>query len=149
MKIFVDEHIPLMTVQALHLLGHDVHDIRGTLDQGMQDDALWEMAQQEERLLMTTDKGFTQYRAVPHHGILIIRLRRPNRHKIHNASCKRCGSFPTGTGPVYWWSCGMSRRALGVFGRATEPNKAVEPTAPMVALWHADAIHGAAAHRGR
>jgi predicted nuclease of predicted toxin-antitoxin system len=83
MKIFVDEHIPLMTVQALRLLDHDVRDIRGTPEQGMQDDALWEMAQREERLLITTDKGFTQYRAVSHHGVLIIRLRRPNRHKIH------------------------------------------------------------------
>ena len=83
MKIFVDEHIPLMTVQALRMMDHDVRDIRGTPDQGMQDDALWEMAQREERLLITTDKGFTQYRAVPHHGVLIIRLRRPNRHKIH------------------------------------------------------------------
>jgi predicted nuclease of predicted toxin-antitoxin system len=83
MKICVDEHIPLMTVQALHLLGHDVCDIRGTPEQGMQDDALWERAQREERLLITTDKGFTQYRAVSHHGVLIIRLRRPNRHKIH------------------------------------------------------------------
>ena len=83
MKIFVDEHIPLMTVQALRMMDRDVRDIRGTPDQGMQDDALWEMAQREERLLITTDKGFTHYRAVPHHGVLIIRLRRPNRHKIH------------------------------------------------------------------
>src|SRR5206468_2925891 len=29
------------------------------------------------------------------------------------------------------------------------PNKAVEPTAPMVALWHAGAVQGAAAHRWR
>ena len=29
------------------------------------------------------------------------------------------------------------------------PNKAVEPTAPMVTLWHAGAVHGAAAHRRR
>jgi Domain of unknown function (DUF5615) len=36
-----------------------------------------------EHLLITTDKGFTQYHAVPHHGVLIIRLRRPNRHKMH------------------------------------------------------------------
>jgi predicted nuclease of predicted toxin-antitoxin system len=83
MKICVDEHIPLMTVRTLCMLGHDVRDIRGTPDEGMQDDALWEMAQREERLLRTTDKGFTQYRAVSHHGVLIIRLRRPNRHKIH------------------------------------------------------------------
>ena len=83
MKIFVDEHIPLMTVRTLRMLGHDVRDIRGTPDEGMQDDALWEMAQQEERLLITTDRGFTPYRAVPHHRVLVIRLRRPNRYKIH------------------------------------------------------------------
>ena len=83
MKILVDEHIPLMTVQAFRRLGHDVRDIRGTPEQGMQDAALWGMAQREERLLITTDKGFTQYRAVPHHGVLIIRLRRPNRDRIH------------------------------------------------------------------
>lgn len=83
MKIFVDEHIPLMTVRDLPLMGHDVRDIRGTVDEGIQDDALWAMAQREERLLITTDKGFTQYRAAPHHGVLIIRLRQPNRYKIH------------------------------------------------------------------
>jgi hypothetical protein len=65
MKILVDEHIPLMTVSALRLLGHDVRDIRGTPEEGMEDDVLWEMAQREERLLITTDKGFTRYRTVP------------------------------------------------------------------------------------
>jgi predicted nuclease of predicted toxin-antitoxin system len=84
MKIFVDEHIPLMTVRDLRMMGHDVCDIRGTSNEGMEDDALWEMAQREERLLITTDKGFTHYRTVLHHGVLIIRLRRPNRHKIHH-----------------------------------------------------------------
>ena len=83
MKILVDEHIPLMTVQALRLLSHDVRDIRGTPDEGTQDDVLWMMAQREERLLITTDKGFTQYRTARHYGILVIRLRRPNRHRIH------------------------------------------------------------------
>jgi hypothetical protein len=43
MKILVDEHIPLMTVRALRLIGHDVRDIRGTPDEGMRDDALWAM----------------------------------------------------------------------------------------------------------
>ena len=83
MRILVDEHIPLMTVGALRLLHHDVQDIRGTPDEGMRDEALWAMAQREARLLITTDKGFAQYRRVPHHGVLIIRLRRPNRHTIH------------------------------------------------------------------
>jgi predicted nuclease of predicted toxin-antitoxin system len=83
MKILVDEHIPLMTVRTLRVMGHDVHDIRGTQNEGMQDDALWAMAQQEERLLITMDKGFAQYRAAPHYGVLIVRLRRPNRQEIH------------------------------------------------------------------
>jgi hypothetical protein len=30
-----------------------------------------------------------------------------------------------------------------------QPNKAVEPTAPMVAVWPAGAVQGAAAHRER
>lgn len=83
MRIFVDENIPLMTVTELRSLGHDVHDIRGTVDEGMQDDALWDMAQQEERILITTDKGFTHYRMRQHHGVLVIQLRQPNRRKIH------------------------------------------------------------------
>jgi predicted nuclease of predicted toxin-antitoxin system len=83
MKILVDEHIPFMTVQALRLLSHDVRDIRGTPDEGIQDDALWMMAQREERLLIATDRGFSQYRTARHYRILVIRLRRPNRHWIH------------------------------------------------------------------
>ena len=35
------------------------------------------------RLLITTDKGFAQRREEHHHGLLIVRLRQPNRHKIH------------------------------------------------------------------
>ncbi len=93
MKIIVDENIPLMTVRALRMMGHDVRDIRGTPEEGMPDDALWEMTQREERLLITTDKGFTQYRMLPHHGALIIRLRRPNRHKIHQRIIQALGQF--------------------------------------------------------
>ena len=83
MKIFVDENIPLMTVRALREMGHDVRDIRGTADEGMTDDALWERVHREGRLLITTDKGFTWHRGELHHGILIVRLKQPNRHKIH------------------------------------------------------------------
>ncbi len=50
MKILVDEHIPLMTVRVLPTMGYDVRDIRGTPDEGMQDDALWEMARSLLRL---------------------------------------------------------------------------------------------------
>jgi predicted nuclease of predicted toxin-antitoxin system len=83
MKILIDENIPLRTVQQLQALGHDLLDIRGTPDQGLGDESLWKMAQREGRLLITTDKGFTQHRDELHHGILIVRLRQPNRKKIH------------------------------------------------------------------
>jgi len=72
MKIFADENIPLMTVEALRALGHDVLDIRGTVDEGMPDDNIWEKAQREKRMLITTDKGFADCRDQQHCGILEI-----------------------------------------------------------------------------
>jgi predicted nuclease of predicted toxin-antitoxin system len=83
MKILVDENIPSMTVEALRILGNDVLDIRGTPDEGMPDPELWPKCQSESRLLITTDKGFSKHRNEPHHGILIVRLKQPNRIKIH------------------------------------------------------------------
>jgi predicted nuclease of predicted toxin-antitoxin system len=74
MKIFVDENIPFMTVHALREMGHDVIDVRGTTEEGSPDEALWQMVKKQGRLLITTDKGFTQHREESHHGILIVRL---------------------------------------------------------------------------
>ena len=79
MRILVDENIPRMTVDRLRELGHDVKDIRGTSDEGLADAGLRGLAVRERRLLITTDKGFTEYRAASHFGILIVRLRQPNR----------------------------------------------------------------------
>jgi hypothetical protein len=45
----VDENIPLMTVRVLREMGHDVRDIRGTADEGMTDDALWDVVGREGR----------------------------------------------------------------------------------------------------
>ncbi len=96
MKVCVDENIPLITVAELSSLGHDVLDIRGTANQGIPDDLLWEWAQKEGRLLISTDKGFVQHRNEPHHGILIVRLRQPNEQKIHERVMKAVGQFAEG-----------------------------------------------------
>ena len=61
MQILVDENIPRRTVVRLRELGHDVLDIRGTLREGMKDELLWELAQKEERLLISTDRRFLRY----------------------------------------------------------------------------------------
>lgn len=84
MKILVDENIPSRTVDELRALGHDVLDIRGTPDQGIDDELLWRRLIDEGRVLITTDKGFAQHRQERHFGILIVRLRQPNEGKIHD-----------------------------------------------------------------
>ncbi|HEV8131572.1 MAG TPA: DUF5615 family PIN-like protein [Acidobacteriota bacterium] len=83
MKVLVDENIPLMTVEALRKMGHDVHDVRATKGKGMLDASLRKLAQREQRLVITTDKYFIRHRDEDHCGLLIVRLRQPNRKKIH------------------------------------------------------------------
>jgi predicted nuclease of predicted toxin-antitoxin system len=72
-----------MTVRALRSMEHDVGDLRGTADEGMTDENVWQLAQQEKRVLITTDKGFAHHRSEHHSGVLIILLKQPNRQKIH------------------------------------------------------------------
>ena len=99
MKILVDENIPRITVNRLLELGHDVKDIRGTPDEGLGDPGLWRVAMTEGRLLITTDKGFTENRASAHQGILIVRLRQPNRMKIHQSVLNAMARFPDAEWP--------------------------------------------------
>ena len=54
-----------------------------SLQQGLLDDAVWLCTQAEKRMLPTTDKGFVEHRDKQHFGILIVRLRQPNRQRIH------------------------------------------------------------------
>lgn len=96
MKICVDENIPLVSVAWLKDSGHDVLDIRGTTEQGLTDELLWEKVQRENRLLITTDKGFAAHRAEPHYGILIVRLRQPNEQKIHTRITQSINQYSEG-----------------------------------------------------
>ena len=83
MNILVDENIPLITVEYLRKLGHIVIDIRGTPEQGISDQQLWDKVCKEKCLLITTDKGFTFYRTKNLYGILIVSLHKPNRDRIN------------------------------------------------------------------
>lgn len=95
MKILVDENIPHLTTKALREMGNDVLDIRGTKEEGMKDAPLWQLAQRDGRLLITTDKGFTKYRYELHHGIIVVRLRQPNRRRIHQRTMQAITQFAT------------------------------------------------------
>ncbi len=114
MKIFVDENIPIKTVEELSEQGFNVIDIRGTDDQGITDEDLWQKVQNEKCLLITTDKGFSSHRDEIHYGILIIRLKQPIRLKIHQRvmqAIKRYsekGSRPA-SGGIFDWLILMPR----------------------------------------
>ena len=93
MRIFVDENIPSLTVNVLREADHDIKDIRGTKDEGISDKKIWQLAQLEKRLLITTDKGFSKVRGQSHCGVLIICLRKPNQQKIHERIIKVLPQF--------------------------------------------------------
>jgi predicted nuclease of predicted toxin-antitoxin system len=90
----VHENIPNVTVHELRARGHDILDIRGTERQGIFDDELWPLAQTEQRMLITTDKGFSEHRNEPHHGVLVVRLRQPNEQRIHARIMAAINHFP-------------------------------------------------------
>jgi predicted nuclease of predicted toxin-antitoxin system len=94
MKILVDENIPNITVATLRTAGHDVLDIRGTPRQGISDEELWNLAQTEGHMFVTTDKGFSEHRDEQHHGILIVRLRQPNEQRLHARVAAAFEQFP-------------------------------------------------------
>ena len=93
MKIFVDENIPLITVNELREQGFAVIDIRGTDVQGIPDEKVWQRVQKEKCLLITTDKGFLTYREESHGGILIVLLKQPTRMKIHKRVMQAIGKY--------------------------------------------------------
>lgn len=99
MKILVDENIPKMTVYTLREQGFAVIDIRGSKDEGMDDDLLWKRAQSERALLITTDMGFARQHGAKHCGVLIVRLRKPNRRRIHERVMSAIGQFSHSTWP--------------------------------------------------
>lgn len=100
MKILADENLPKITIQALINSNHDVLDVRGTPQEGINDELLWQLAQSEGRLLISTDKGFANRRFEPHFGILLIVLHQPNRQKIHERVLKAIAQFDESEWPT-------------------------------------------------
>ena len=85
MKFLLDENFPKSAEKLLLELGHQVIDIRGTELQGIDDFHLFEVAQENGAILLTTDRDF--YHTVPltysdHHGVIVIALRQPSRDAI-------------------------------------------------------------------
>jgi len=85
MKIKLDENLPLLLATLLSKLGHDVHTLHDELLLGRADKQVWEATQKESRFLITQDLDFSDLRRFApgsHHGILLVRLRSPNRRDL-------------------------------------------------------------------
>ena len=76
MKLLVDEGVDKPIVDLLRLSGFDVHYILET-DRGIEDEKVLQIANEEDRILITQDKDFGEMvfrlRKV-HLGIILIRL---------------------------------------------------------------------------
>ena len=85
MRIKLDENLPLRLATSVKNLNHDVHTAQGEGLTGHPDREIWETAQREARFLITQDLDFSDSREFTpgsHHGILLIRLRSPNRRDL-------------------------------------------------------------------
>jgi len=85
MKIKLDENLPLRLAVALRELGHDVHTLFDERLAGQSDTDIWEATQKESRFLVTRDLDFSDLRKFApgsHEGILLVRLRSPNRRDL-------------------------------------------------------------------
>ena len=59
----------------------------------MDEEDLWNKAKTEKCLLITTDKGLSVRRFEDHYGLLIVRLKQPNRMKIHGHVMRAFGKI--------------------------------------------------------
>jgi predicted nuclease of predicted toxin-antitoxin system len=85
MKFLLDENFPKTAKSYLEHLGHHVFDFRGTAEEGADDFRLFDLAQEHEAVMLTTDRDY--FHTVPllyesHHGVVVIALRQPNRAAI-------------------------------------------------------------------
>ncbi len=85
MRIKLDESVPSLIANPLREAGHDVHTTPEEGLAGRADPEIWEAAQRESRFLTTQDPAFGDPRsfgAGKHHGVLLLRLRRPSWRKL-------------------------------------------------------------------
>lgn len=98
MKILADENIPIKANVALRAAGHDVRQIVRAPDAGLDDHAIWEIAQAEKRLVLTSDRDYTKRRDQRRFGLILVRLRQPNSENIRRRAMDAICEVP----PEQW-----------------------------------------------
>ena len=87
MRIKIDENMPARLSDVLIKLGHDVETVPEEGLAGTVDDIVWQASQEERRFLITQDLDFSDIRKFApgtHYGLLLVRLRDPNRAALIN-----------------------------------------------------------------
>lgn len=85
MQIKLDENLPVELAVTLRQLGHDVETVPEENLGGADDGLVWQVAQAENRFLITQDLDFSnvhQFKPGTHHGILLLRLNNPTRRQL-------------------------------------------------------------------
>ena len=85
MKFFLDENFPKSASKYLQASGHQTIDIRGSDNEGLDDLSIFNLAQDQSAVFLTTDRDF--FHTVPfyfqkHFGVIVVALDQPNRTKI-------------------------------------------------------------------
>ncbi|MCL4692808.1 MAG: DUF5615 family PIN-like protein [Candidatus Hydrogenedentes bacterium] len=91
MKIKLEENMPSQLALHLSRLGHDVETVPQEGLAGNEDSIVWAVAQNEGRFFITQDLDFSDIKrfASSHHaGLLIVRLRTPNRRALVQRLCE-------------------------------------------------------------
>lgn len=85
MKLKLDENLPEALAEFLAQLGHDTDTVPQESLAGRDDSTIWQAAQEAGRFLITQDLDFSdvrRYAPGTHHGLLLVRLRKPGRIKL-------------------------------------------------------------------
>jgi predicted nuclease of predicted toxin-antitoxin system len=81
----LDENFPKTVANQSSLAKHEIIDIRETGKTGLDDSAIFKLAQEHKAIFLTTDMDF--FHTIPfhypqHYGVIIIALNQPNRERI-------------------------------------------------------------------
>ena len=81
MLFLTDANVFVPMVEGLRHMGHDVFDVKEKGLESLSDPDLFQLAQNQRRILVTMDKDFSSILLYPpgeHYGIIVVKLYRLN-----------------------------------------------------------------------
>jgi predicted nuclease of predicted toxin-antitoxin system len=99
MKILIDDTLPPLIAARLRGAGHDVRVVHNVASLENQIARSIGTAMRERRLFITAVADATFFKNADHAGVLIIRLRRPNREKLEQAVARGMQQVPESEWP--------------------------------------------------